>query len=146
MTAIFPSIFQTNERLIDKRISVCDYYIANGENLVPLEESTILPNVSIIQTPGYSPSSCCYLYLNDRKRYLFVGHTLQNIYGNWQYDISKGSRSDLKESLQLLALLEPDVVISSVSINYSKYEKVSSKRWQQIIEACRSRIDNGFYH
>ncbi|MGV0746283.1 MBL fold metallo-hydrolase [Mycolicibacterium sp. XJ870] len=72
--------------------------------------------VEVIPTPGHTPGSTSYLVTGAEGRYLFTGDTMfVDDNGRWSTFVipEVGDAGAMTESLQLLATLEPDVVISS---------------------------------
>lgn len=73
--------------------------------------------IEVIPTPGHSPGSTCYLVPGvNGQRYLFTGDTIfLGADGNWAagYIPPISDAGPLDVSLQVLAQLKPDLVISS---------------------------------
>ncbi len=72
--------------------------------------------VEVIPTPGHSPGSTSYLVEGAQGRYLFTGDTMfVAADGRWSTFVIPGigDAAAMADSLQLLAGLQPDVVISS---------------------------------
>jgi hydroxyacylglutathione hydrolase len=85
---------------------------------VPLGSRHVDTNaVEVVPTPGHSPGSTCYLVAGSTgERYLFTGDTMfVGGDGTWATFLlpGVGDPSALTDSLELLATLDPDVVISS---------------------------------
>lgn len=80
---------------------------------------THLGNIEVIPTPGHTPGSTCFLVRSPHgPNYLFTGDTIfMNGEGRWRagYIDGMSDRAKLKQSLDLLAELAPDVVISSAA-------------------------------
>ncbi|MEU0876140.1 MBL fold metallo-hydrolase [Nocardia brasiliensis] len=77
---------------------------------------TAIAGLEVIPTPGHTAGSACYLAMIDGKRHLFTGDTLilgEN--GAWWAGYIEGhsDRDTLLTTLDLLATLTPDVVVSS---------------------------------
>ncbi len=91
-------------------------------------------NVGVIPTPGHSPGSTCYLVSGAEGSYLFTGDTLiRNDSGQWWAGYLEGisDAESLAASLERLAELSPDVVISSAFQGDSGVNRIESGRWRQ---------------
>lgn len=89
-------------------------------------------NVEVIPTPGHSPGSTCYLVSGAEGSYLFTGDTLiRNNSGQWWAGYLEGisDAESLEDSLEKLAELSPDVVISSAFQGDSGVTRIESGRW-----------------
>lgn len=84
---------------------------------VPLAGRHIDANgIEVIPSPGHSPGSTSYLVAGAEGRYLFTGDTIfVDADGQWSTFVipGVGDSAEMAMSLELLATLEPDVVISS---------------------------------
>jgi glyoxylase-like metal-dependent hydrolase (beta-lactamase superfamily II) len=84
---------------------------------VPLASRHLDSNgVEVIPTPGHTPGSTSYLVDGAEGRYLFTGDTMfVDGDGRWSTFVipGVGDPAAMTDSLQLLATLEPHVVISS---------------------------------
>lgn len=74
--------------------------------------------IEVIPTPGHTPGSACFLVPGvGGERYLFTGDTIfvgQD--GRWHAGLLPSSdRGELVATLELLATLEPDLVVSSAA-------------------------------
>lgn len=87
---------------------------------VPLASRHLDSNgVEVIPTPGHTPGSTSYVVDGAEGRYLFTGDTMfVDADGHWSTFVipGVGDAAAMTESLQLLATLEPDVVISSAFV------------------------------
>lgn len=102
-----------------------------------------LGNIEVIPTPGHTPGSTCYLVSSPHGgSYLFTGDTIfVGRDGNWTDGYLEGmsDRATLKESLELLRGLTPDVVLSSASLATPPYREVTPETWQAgVDDALRS--------
>jgi len=93
--------------------------------------------VEAIPTPGHSDGSTCYLVSGvGGETYLFTGDTMFPAGdGTWSTFLvpGRGSASALRSSLELLATLRPDIVISSAFGGDTTIEEVRNSRWQKCI-------------
>jgi hydroxyacylglutathione hydrolase len=89
--------------------------------------------IEVIPTPGHSPGSTSFRYRSPHgKTYLFTGDTLYlGRDGTWSAGYIPGysDADSLRESVQLLGELEPDVVISSAFAGDAGVHEVDAQRW-----------------
>lgn len=102
-------------------------------------------DVEVIPTPGHSSGSTCYLVTGaDGARYLFTGDTLfPTGDGSWATFAppGRGDPAALRDSLTLLAKLEPDLVISSAFGGDTAVEIiVDPQRWSQCIDQALASV------
>ena len=81
--------------------------------IVPFRRTQILPALEAIPTPGHTPGALSYLWTREGRRFLFVGDTIVPVDGEWRYWVSKANQSVMRESMRLLATLDPDVILSN---------------------------------
>lgn len=100
--------------------------------------------VDAIPTPGHSDGSTCYLVEGGGgEKYLFTGDTMFPAGdGTWATFLvpGRGSAADLRASLELLATVEPDIVIASAFGGDTAIETVDSGRWQQCIAEALATV------
>jgi hypothetical protein len=100
--------------------------------------------IEVIPTPGHSPGSTCYLVPGaNGKTYLFTGDTIMLAGdGTWVAGFlpSISAAPELADSLQVLAALRPDLVISSACPGDSAVH-VPGKPWAACVEQARSRME-----
>jgi hydroxyacylglutathione hydrolase len=100
--------------------------------------------VDAIPTPGHSDGSTCYLVRGvGGERYLFTGDTMFPAGdGTWSTFLvpGRGSAADLKSSVELLATVQPDIVLSSAFGGDSAIETVDNDRWQQCIAEALATV------
>ncbi|MBX3504656.1 MAG: MBL fold metallo-hydrolase [Parvibaculum sp.] len=100
---------------------------------------THLGNIDVIPTPGHTPGSTCFLVRSPHERtYLFTGDTIfMNGEGLWRAGYIEGmsDRKKLKQSLELLRELAPDVVISSAAPDGKHpVNEVTSESWRAAVD------------
>lgn len=81
--------------------------------IVPFRRTQILPALEAIPTPGHTPGALSYLWTREGRRFLFVGDTIVPVDGEWRYWVSKANQGVMRESMRLLATLDPDVILSN---------------------------------
>jgi hydroxyacylglutathione hydrolase len=100
--------------------------------------------IEVIPTPGHSPGSTCYLVPGaNGQTYLFTGDTIMLAGdGTWVAGFlpSISAAPELADSLQVLAALRPDLVISSACPGDSAVH-VPGKHWAACVEQARSRVE-----
>lgn len=99
--------------------------------------------VEVISTPGHSPGSTCYLVAGaNGQSYLFTGDTIfLGADGEWAAGFIPpiSEAEPLERSLQLLAQLKPDLVISSAFSGDSAVH-APGNQWAQCVAQARSRL------
>ena len=97
-----------------------------------------------IPTPGHSDGSTCYLVAGvDGEKYLFTGDTMfPTGDGTWSTFLvpGRGSAAALRSSLELLATVQPDVVVSSAFGGESAIEALDARRWSDCIEQALASV------
>jgi hydroxyacylglutathione hydrolase len=100
--------------------------------------------IEVIPTPGHSPGSTCYLVPGvNAQTYLFTGDTIMLADdGTWVAGFvpSISAAPALTDSLQILASLRPDLVISSAFPGDSAVH-APGKRWADCVAQARSRLE-----
>ena len=82
-----------------------DRFLSDGEDIALGNES-----LHVINTPGHSPGSSCFLCPSDDGNFLITGDTLfSNTFG--RCDLWMGSEETMLNSLKLLKKLDPDMMI-----------------------------------
>ena len=100
--------------------------------------------VDAIPAPGHSDGSTCYLVAGvDGEKYLFTGDTMfPTGDGTWSTFLvpGRGSAAALRSSLELLATVQPDVVVSSAFGGESAVEALDARRWSECIEQALASV------
>jgi glyoxylase-like metal-dependent hydrolase (beta-lactamase superfamily II) len=100
--------------------------------------------VEVIPTPGHSDGSTCYLVTGvGGATYLFTGDTLfPTGTGSWASYVApgRGSVAELRSSLELLATVRPDVVISSAFGGSTAIATPDDERWQAIVAEALASV------
>ncbi|MFS0896343.1 MBL fold metallo-hydrolase [Mycolicibacterium litorale] len=111
---------------------------------VALSEREVDANgVEVIPTPGHSAGSCCFLVRGAGGTYLFTGDTLfPTERGTWSTFVppGRGDADAMRSSLDVLATLEPDVVISSAFAGPTAMQSVDAASWPRIIAQARETV------
>ncbi len=99
--------------------------------------------VQIVPTPGHSPGSTAFLVEGAGGRYLFVGDTIYRTEeGTWAAGYLPGisDRDALLRSLDVLAALQPDLVISSAFAGDAGAHPVTGTTWARILDEARGGL------
>jgi hydroxyacylglutathione hydrolase len=99
--------------------------------------------VEIIPTPGHTVGSACFqVHGADGLVHLFTGDTLfRGGDGRWRagYIPGHSDADDLATTLELLATLSPDLVVSSAFAGDSGVHEVAGD-WDEVIDQARSSL------
>lgn len=117
---------------------------------VPLGSRHVDANgVEVIPTPGHTPGSTCYLVTGaGGRRYLFTGDTIfRGASGDWVAGFIAGmsDAAALAKTLDLLATLEPDVVISSAFGGDEGVHELGDQRWSDCVEQAAATLKSHVY-
>jgi glyoxylase-like metal-dependent hydrolase (beta-lactamase superfamily II) len=101
--------------------------------------------VEVIPTPGHSRGSTCYLVSGaDGAKYLFTGDTMfPTADGSWATFVvpGRGDPAAIRDSLKVLATVQPDLVISSAFGGPTAVEViVDPRRWAQCIDQALESV------
>lgn len=101
-------------------------------------------DLEVVPTPGHTPGSTVYIADIDGRSYLFTGDTLiRNADDAWFAGYLDGysDGAALLDSIDLLATLTPDAVISSAFMGDSGVSELSRHRsWSAAIEQARTGL------
>lgn len=115
---------------VDAPVDARRYVDANGVDAIP--------------TPGHSDGSTCYLVTGvDGETYLFTGDTMfPTGDGTWSTFLvpGRGGAAALRSSLELLATVRPDIVISSAFGGDTAIETLGNGRWQKCIAEALASV------
>jgi glyoxylase-like metal-dependent hydrolase (beta-lactamase superfamily II) len=101
--------------------------------------------IEVVPTPGHTPGSTCYLVPGaDGLTYLFTGDTLfTDTKGRWRAGNLPGSDAEaLLASLDLLAGLEPDVVVSSAFTGDVGAHVLGDTPWADCVAEARAGLES----
>jgi hydroxyacylglutathione hydrolase len=100
--------------------------------------------IEIIPTPGHTPGSTCYLVPGaDGVSYLFTGDTIYlSDSGKWTAGYIEGmsDKAALASTLELLATLNPDLVVSSAYAGDEGAHLLGSTPWSACVEEALSGL------
>lgn len=101
-------------------------------------------DVEVLPTPGHSPGSTCYLVNGIHgEKYLFTGDTMfPTDAGTWSTFVvpGRGDPAAMRDSIELLASVTPDLVISSAFGGDSALETVDWARWSECVEQAVASV------
>lgn len=102
--------------------------------------------IEVIPTPGHSPGSTCFVVPGDGgASYLFTGDTLyRGGDGRWHAGYISGvsDAAPLAASLDLLATLDPDLVVSSAFVGTDGAHPVPAGAWPAWVDEARADVPN----
>ena len=116
-----------------------------GASTCPWQSRHVDANdIEVIPTPGHSPGSTSYLVPGSSgERYLFTGDTMfVGDDGNWMagHIPPISDAEQLRSSLELLATLRPDVVISSAFTGNTAVHTLGGRDWRDCVEQAAARL------
>jgi glyoxylase-like metal-dependent hydrolase (beta-lactamase superfamily II) len=106
------------------------------------DRQRLLGDVEAIPTPGHTVGSACYLHRSPHGRtYLFTGDTIWPARGSWTSVTFEDDpkQSAHRSSLDLLATLEPTVVLSAVAPGET-FMEIAPSTWPSAIEAAKAAL------
>ena len=80
---------------------------------LPYQPCQLAPDLEIIPTPGHTKGAFSYLWTSGERRFLFIGDTIVPVDGSWQYWVSPRSRPQMRRTIEKLAALRFDVILSN---------------------------------
>jgi glyoxylase-like metal-dependent hydrolase (beta-lactamase superfamily II) len=100
--------------------------------------------VEVLPTPGHSPGSTSYLVTGvTGEGYLFTGDTMfPTAEGRWGTFLvpGRGDADQLRESVELLGALRPDIVISSAFGGDTAWTVVDESRWSECVAQALASV------
>jgi hypothetical protein len=109
--------------------------VETGQSLAH-ERTSFAADIEIIPTPGHTKGAFSYLWTNGKKRYLFVGDTLVPQNGGWEFYVTKPNRPLMARTLELLAAVKFDVILSNSFA-------ATPVAWLEVSPQARSKIFAG---
>lgn len=107
----------------------------------PFERHVLAPGVEVIPTPGHRPGAVSYLVDVVGKRCLFAGDSIYHSGDDWMCPVSKKNRKTMLATLDLLAELDFDVLLSNTGAhNPVCYIEVDDASRPEFIAALKSRL------
>ena len=82
----------------------------------PFERHELAPGVEAIPTPGHRPGAVSYLATVGGRQCLFAGDSIYHDGKGWRALASKKNRKTMLATLDLLATIEFDVLLSNTSV------------------------------
>lgn len=100
--------------------------------------------VEVLPTPGHSPGSTSYLVTGvTGERYLFTGDTMfPTAKGTWATFLvpGRGDAGQLRESVELLGTVAPDLVMSSAFGGDRAWAVVDERRWADCVAQALATV------
>jgi len=81
--------------------------------ILEFERHAFAPDLEILPTPGHTRGALSYLWTHGGRRFLFIGDTLVPVDGGWQYWVSPRSRTLMLTTVNVLAGVKFDVILSN---------------------------------
>lgn len=106
------------------------------------DRQTLLDGIEAIPTPGHTVGSACYLHRSPHgQTYLFTGDTIWPARGSWTSVTFEddAKQSAHRASLDVLAVLEPTVILSAVAPGET-FREIAPSEWPSAIEAARASL------
>lgn len=107
---------------------------------------TAVAGLEVIPAPGHTPGSALYVATISGRRHLFTGDTLvRTSKGEWWAGYLEGhsDRETLLATLDLMAGLAPEVVVSSAFAGDSGVTDIPEGAWTDIITTARRALAEG---
>ncbi|UXA17802.1 MBL fold metallo-hydrolase [Mycobacterium sp. SMC-4] len=102
--------------------------------------------IETVPTPGHSPGAVCYLVPGAEGRYLFTGDTLfRGADGRWHAGYidafhQPADADAIADSLDVMAELNPDVVVSSAFSGDSAVHRIEHDRWRDHLTEAKQSL------
>src|SRR5262245_19171185 len=106
------------------------------------DRQMLLGDIEAIPTPGHTVGSACYQYRSPHgKNYLFTGDTIWPARGSWTSVTFEddAKQSSHRASLDLLATLEPDVVLSAIAPG-DTFQEIAPSKWPAATAAAKASL------
>ena len=107
----------------------------------PFEHHVLARGVEVIPTPGHRPGAVSYLVDIGDRRCLFAGDSIYHNGTDWMCPVSKKNRKTMLETLDLLAEVNFDVLLSNTGANNPVcHIEVDAARRSDFIAGLRNRL------
>ena len=107
----------------------------------PFERHVLAPGVEVIPTPGHRPGAVSYLVDVGGKRCLFAGDSIYHSGDDWMCPVSKKNRNTMLATLDLLADVDFDVLLSNTGAhNPVCYIDLDDASRSEFIASLKSRL------
>jgi len=83
------------------------------DTALPCAPCQLAPDLAIIPTPGHTKGAFSFLWTNGGRRFLFIGDTIVPVDGSWQYWVTAPNRAEMRGTIDKLAALQFDVILSN---------------------------------
>src|SRR5262245_25481752 len=106
------------------------------------ERQMLFGEIEAIPTPGHTVGSACYQYRSPHgKTYLFTGDTIWPARGSWTSVTFEddAKQSSHRASLDLLATLEPDVVLAAIAPGET-FKVITPLEWPAAAAAAKASL------
>lgn len=107
----------------------------------PFERHALAPGVEVIPTPGHRPGAVSYLVDVGGRRCLFAGDSIYHSGDEWMCPVSKKNRKTMLATLDFLAGVEFDVLLSNTGANNPVcHVEVDAPGRAEFIAGLKSRL------
>ncbi len=107
----------------------------------PFERHVLAPGVEVIPTPGHRPGAVAYLVDVGGRRCLFAGDSIYHSDGDWMCPVSKRNRKTMRKTLDLLAEVDFDVLLSNTgATNPVCYVELDEAGRRSFVEGLKDRL------
>ncbi|MDE0193275.1 MAG: hypothetical protein OXQ90_18125, partial [Gammaproteobacteria bacterium] len=107
----------------------------------PFERHVLAQGVEVIPTPGHRPGAVSYLVDVGGKRCLFAGDSIYHSGDDWMCPVSKRNRKTMLATLDLLAEVDFDVLLSNTGAhNPVCYIDLDDASRSEFIADLKSRL------
>ncbi len=109
------------------------------------DRHTALGELEVIPVPGHTPGSTVYLATIDGRRHLFTGDTIVRGENGWWAGYIEGhsDRDALLATLDVLAKLTPEVIVSSAFMGASGVTELNGESWPDAVDEARRGLLSG---
>jgi len=81
--------------------------------IIPCQRHQFSVDLQVVPTPGHTRGALSYLWTNQGRKFLFIGDTIVPINGAWDYWVVRPNRAEMLRTVQMLADLAFDVILSN---------------------------------
>ncbi|MXY56530.1 MAG: hypothetical protein F4029_20595 [Gammaproteobacteria bacterium] len=107
----------------------------------PFERHMLASGVEVIPTPGHRPGAVSYLVDVGGRRCLFAGDSIYHGGDNWMCPVSRKNRKTMLATLDLLAGIDFDVLLSNTGANNPVcYVEVDRTSRAEFFDDLKSRL------
>ena len=107
----------------------------------PYERQELARGVLAIPTPGHRRGAVSYLVRSGKRSCLFAGDTIYHDGSDWMCPVSKKNRKTMLQTLDMLAEIDFDVLLSNTGANNPVcFVEVDADAREKLIEGLKGRL------